>query len=131
MLPIFPTARHAAAILRGLDDIEKAGPESMRPFDPAVEFFYLHMERALVARVSGLTANGTLGLALGRRRRGRLDDIGRRGFRGRGRVFARAGHLLLQLGDAGTQGVELRLLGFQLRPELLAAGTAGLPFHGA
>src|SRR5688500_14822720 len=38
----------AAAILRGLDEIEVAGPESMRPFDPAVEFFYLHMERALV-----------------------------------------------------------------------------------
>src|SRR5688572_24704791 len=43
----------AAAILRGLDEIEKAGPDSMRPFDPAVEFFYLHMERALVQRVAG------------------------------------------------------------------------------
>jgi argininosuccinate lyase len=43
----------AAAILRGLDDIERAGPDSMRPFDPAVEYFYLHMERALVQRVAG------------------------------------------------------------------------------
>src|SRR5438552_666898 len=47
-------ARQAAApIFRALDEIEKTGPDSMRPFDPAVEFFYLHMERALIARVSG------------------------------------------------------------------------------
>src|SRR5438874_6389835 len=43
----------ATAILRGLNDIEHAGPESMRPFDAGVEFFYLHMERALVQRVAG------------------------------------------------------------------------------
>ena len=43
----------AAAILRGLDEIEKSGPDSMRPFDAAVEFYYLHMERALVQRVPG------------------------------------------------------------------------------
>jgi argininosuccinate lyase len=43
----------AAAILRGLDDIERAGPDSLRPFDGAVEFYYLHMERALVSRVPG------------------------------------------------------------------------------
>src|SRR3982751_5841184 len=41
----------AAAILRGLEQVEREGPESMRPFDPAVEFFYLHMERALMHRV--------------------------------------------------------------------------------
>src|SRR5213594_3176625 len=46
-------AKAAAAILRALGEIEKAGPDSMRPFDPAVEFFYLHMERALVQRVAG------------------------------------------------------------------------------
>src|SRR5205823_12885312 len=46
-------AKAAAAILCGLDEIEKAGPDSMRPFDGAVEFFYLHMERALVQRVAG------------------------------------------------------------------------------
>src|SRR5439155_15144793 len=40
-------------ILRALDEIEAAGPNALRPFDPAVEFYYLHMERALVARVAG------------------------------------------------------------------------------
>src|SRR6266404_4945899 len=40
----------AALIFRALDDIEKAGPDACRPFDPAVEFYYLHMERALVNR---------------------------------------------------------------------------------
>jgi argininosuccinate lyase len=43
----------AAAILRGLDAVEAAGPDSVRPFDPAVEYYYLHMERALVERVQG------------------------------------------------------------------------------
>src|SRR5437773_12521093 len=41
---------HAAAIFKALDDLERAGPDSLRPFDAAVEFYYLHMERALVAR---------------------------------------------------------------------------------
>jgi len=43
----------ATRILRGLDKLEKDGPDSVRPFDPAVEFYYLHMERALVQRVPG------------------------------------------------------------------------------
>src|SRR4051812_20463598 len=43
----------AAAILRGLDELERSGPDAVRPFDPAAEFYYLHMERALVARVPG------------------------------------------------------------------------------
>src|SRR5690349_10430681 len=43
----------AAKIFRALDDIEKAGPDSMRPFDAGVEFYYLHMERAIVSRVPG------------------------------------------------------------------------------
>ena len=43
----------AAAILKGLDALEREGPDSVRPFDAAVEFFYLHMERALVGRVPG------------------------------------------------------------------------------
>src|SRR4051794_11775557 len=43
----------AVAIFAALDTIERTGPDSMRPFDPAVEFFYLHMERALVQRVPG------------------------------------------------------------------------------
>src|SRR5205823_12680058 len=47
-------ARDAArALCDALDDIERTGPDSMRPFDAAVEFFYLHMERALVQRVPG------------------------------------------------------------------------------
>ena len=43
----------AAAILQGLDEIERAGPDSMLPFDAQLEFFYLHLERALVQRVPG------------------------------------------------------------------------------
>src|SRR5262245_3151256 len=43
----------AAAILRGLERVERDGPDSVRPFDAAVEFYYLHMERALVQRVPG------------------------------------------------------------------------------
>src|SRR5437867_2532787 len=43
----------AASIFRALDEIDKTGEDSMRPFDPAVEFFYLHMERVLIARVPG------------------------------------------------------------------------------
>jgi argininosuccinate lyase len=43
----------ASPILRALDEIEKVGPDALRPFDASVEFYYLHMERALVARVAG------------------------------------------------------------------------------
>ncbi|HZQ44856.1 MAG TPA: argininosuccinate lyase [Acidobacteriaceae bacterium] len=43
----------AAAILQGLDAVEAAGPDCVRPFDPTVEYYYLHMERALVSRVPG------------------------------------------------------------------------------
>src|SRR5687768_3771073 len=32
----------AAAILRGFDQIQRDGPDSMRPFDASIEFFYLH-----------------------------------------------------------------------------------------
>lgn len=57
----------AAAILRGLDEVEREGPDAMRPFDAAVEYFYLHMERALVRRVPG--GEGAVGnLNLGRTR---------------------------------------------------------------
>ena len=45
--------RDAAAIFRALDELDKAGPDSLRPFDGSVEFYYLHMERGLVARVPG------------------------------------------------------------------------------
>jgi len=46
-------AKTAAPILRALDEIEKQGADACRPFDAAVEFYYLHMERALVQRVPG------------------------------------------------------------------------------
>src|SRR5665213_1700787 len=45
--------RQAISILRGLDDLELTGPDAVRPFDPAVEYYYLHVERALVALVPG------------------------------------------------------------------------------
>jgi argininosuccinate lyase len=41
----------AQKILRALQIIEAKGPDAMRPFDRAVEYFYLHMERALVGLV--------------------------------------------------------------------------------
>src|SRR5262249_39866758 len=43
----------AAKIFRTLDKLEKEGPDSVRPFDPAVEFYYLEVERALVERREG------------------------------------------------------------------------------
>jgi argininosuccinate lyase len=56
-------AKQASPILRALDDIEAAGPDSLRPFDASVEFYYLHMERALVERVpDGEAVVGNLNL---------------------------------------------------------------------
>lgn len=53
----------AAAILLGLDTVEARGPDAVRPFDPAVEYYYLHMERVLVACVpSGEAIVGDLNL---------------------------------------------------------------------
>lgn len=43
----------AASILEALAAIEKEGPDALRPFDSAIEYYYLHMERALVERVPG------------------------------------------------------------------------------
>jgi len=43
----------AAAILRGLDSVETAGPDAARPFDPGLDYYYLHIERALMQRVPG------------------------------------------------------------------------------
>lgn len=43
----------ARKILQALQIIEAKGPDAMRPFDRAVEYFYLHMERALVELVEG------------------------------------------------------------------------------
>src|SRR5688572_31500129 len=43
----------AAAFLRGLDRLEGDGADAALPFDAADEFYYLHVERALVARVPG------------------------------------------------------------------------------
>jgi len=41
----------AAAIFLALDAIEKVGPDAARPFDPGLDYYYLHIERALVQRV--------------------------------------------------------------------------------
>lgn len=49
---IVPTDR-AALILRGLDTLEKLGPQAACPFTPAVDFYYLHVERALMQHVPG------------------------------------------------------------------------------
>ena len=43
----------AAQILRALAEIEEQGPDVARPFDAALDYYYLHIERALVARVAG------------------------------------------------------------------------------
>ncbi|HWB53865.1 MAG TPA: argininosuccinate lyase [Tepidisphaeraceae bacterium] len=43
----------AAPILRALDQMQQEGPDSARPFSAAAEFYYLHVERALVKRVPG------------------------------------------------------------------------------
>ena len=40
-------------ILAALTEIEREGPEAARPFDAALDYYYLHIERALVARVPG------------------------------------------------------------------------------
>jgi argininosuccinate lyase len=53
----------AVGIFKGLEPVEASGPDAVRPFDPAVEYYYLHLERALVARVpGGETAVGDLNL---------------------------------------------------------------------
>lgn len=43
----------AAQIMRALEQIEREGPDVARPFDAALDYYYLHIERALVARVPG------------------------------------------------------------------------------
>lgn len=44
---------HAKAILAGLEALEKVGPEVARPFDAGLDYYYLHIERALVECVPG------------------------------------------------------------------------------
>jgi len=44
---------HAARILAALGEIEREGPDAERPFDASLDYYYLHIERALVARVEG------------------------------------------------------------------------------
>ena len=44
---------HACLILAGLREIEREGPDAARPFDASLDYYYLHIERALVARVAG------------------------------------------------------------------------------
>lgn len=43
----------ASAILAALAEIEQEGPDAARPFDASLDYYYLHVERALVARVPG------------------------------------------------------------------------------
>ncbi len=43
----------ASQILKGLAEIEREGPDAARPFDASLDYYYLHIERALVARVPG------------------------------------------------------------------------------
>ena len=63
---------------------------------------------AFVFGMSGLPADAASVLALGRRWLGWLDDVGGRGpGRGRG-ILARGRELLLQPGDGGLKGIELR-----------------------
>ncbi len=55
--------RKAAGILAGLDRLEAAGVEAIRPFDPAAEYFYMHVEKALNPLVpGGETTAGDLNL---------------------------------------------------------------------
>ncbi|HUJ00011.1 MAG TPA: argininosuccinate lyase [Usitatibacter sp.] len=44
---------HASLILAALREIEREGPDAARPFDASLDYYYLHIERALVARVPG------------------------------------------------------------------------------
>jgi argininosuccinate lyase len=82
-----------AAIFRGLDAVEAAGPDAVRPFDPAVEYYYLHIERALVARVPGGEAIvGDVNLG-----RTRPEPLSRMVVRAR---LLRVLHLLLELREA-------------------------------
>src|SRR5690349_937366 len=53
----------AAQIFVALDDIEKTGPDACRPFDAALDFYYLQMERAITQRVpAGEAIVGNLNL---------------------------------------------------------------------
>src|SRR6185312_10133198 len=81
--------------------------------------------------VSRLAANGTLGLAFGRRGRRGLDEVRRRRFGGGAGVFARAGQTLLQVHDGGTQRVNLPLQVPHLGSQTLAAGASRLLSHAA
>src|SRR5512135_1597578 len=87
---------------------------------------------ALVLGMPGLSARWTSVLALGRRRLGRLDAVGRRGLGGGRGILACRGQLLSQLGDDFLEGVEFRLPRIQSRLEPLTIGAAVclLGFHG-
>lgn len=47
------TREHGSLILRALAEIEREGPDCARPFDASLDYYYLHIERSLVARVPG------------------------------------------------------------------------------
>jgi hypothetical protein len=68
----------------------------------------------LVLGMAGLPADSASILAL-RRRLGRLDEVGGRGFGGGRGVLARRGELLAQLGDDLLEGGEFLLQGIDSR----------------
>src|SRR5262245_5502137 len=69
-------------------------------------------------------------LAGGRRRLGGLDDVGRRRLGGVGGILAGRGELPLQLGDDGSERLQLGAQGVDLRLQPLAIGTRGCNVGG-
>ena len=79
-----------------------------------------------VFRVSGLATDLALSLTIGRRRLGRLDDVGRRGLgRCRG-ILPRRRELLLESRDGGLERSKPRLQATTIRTRLPCLG-----FHGS
>ena len=62
-----------------------------------------------VFRVSGLATDLALGLTIGRRRLGRLDDVRGRGLGRRRGILPGRRELLLELGDSGLERSEPRV----------------------
>lgn len=56
-------AATACKILDAIDRLESDGPEGVCPFDPTIDYYYLHVERALVQRLDeGEAVAGNLNL---------------------------------------------------------------------
>ena len=53
----------ASKILDAIDALEAEGPDAAKPFDPTIDYYYLHVERALVQRLAdGEAVAGNLNL---------------------------------------------------------------------